>query len=142
MPGKKAKSNEPEESEEQRKERLRKLLISKRQEIIREAKNEIGKFIRGENRQLAETALDDGDWSVVDLAEDLNLQKLTVHKQTLNKIDEALRKLNEGTYGICEDCSSEISEERLKIIPFAIYCVDCMEKREELEKIEREERGI
>ncbi|VAX34340.1 hypothetical protein MNBD_NITROSPIRAE03-339 [hydrothermal vent metagenome] len=138
MPGKKAKSKEPEESEEQRKERLRKLLIGKRQEIIREAKNEIGKFIRGDNRQLAETALDDGDWSVVDLAEDLNLQKLTVHKQTLNKIDEALRKLNEGTYGICEDCGSEISEERLKIIPFAIYCVDCMEKREELEKIERE----
>ncbi|HDH02092.1 MAG TPA: transcriptional regulator, TraR/DksA family protein [Nitrospirae bacterium] len=142
MPRKKAKSKAPEESEEQRKERLRKLLISKRQEIIREAKNEIGKFIRGENRQLAETALDDGDWSVVDLAEDLNLQKLTVHKQTLNKIDEALRKLNEGTYGICEDCGSEISDERLKIIPFAIYCVDCMEKREELEKIEREERGI
>ncbi len=138
MPKKKAKSKEPEESEEQRKERLKKLLIGKRQEIIREAKNEIGKFIRGDNRQLAETALDDGDWSVVDLAEDLNLQKLTVHKQTLNKIDEALRKLNEGTYGICEDCDSEISEERLKIIPFAIYCVDCMEKREELEKIERE----
>ncbi len=138
MPRKKAKSKEPEESEEQRKERLKKLLIGKRQEIIREAKNEIGKFIRGDNRQLAETALDDGDWSVVDLAEDLNLQKLTVHKQTLNKIDEALRKLNEGTYGICEDCGSEISEERLKIIPFAIYCVDCMEKREELEKIERE----
>lgn len=138
MPRKKAKSKEPEESEEQRKERLRKLLIGKRQEIIREAKNEIGKFIRGDNRQLAETALDDGDWSVVDLAEDLNLQKLTVHKQTLNKIDEALRKLNEDTYGICEDCGSEISEERLKIIPFAIYCVDCMEKREELEKIERE----
>ncbi len=142
MPRKKAKNKEPEESEEQRKERLRKLLITKRQEIIREAKNEIGKFIRGENRQLAETALDDGDWSVVDLAEDLNLQKLTVHKQTLNKIDEALRKLNEGTYGICEDCGSEISEERLKIIPFAIYCVDCMEKREELEKIEREEGGV
>ncbi|NOZ24971.1 MAG: TraR/DksA family transcriptional regulator [Nitrospirae bacterium] len=140
MPRKKAKKAQ--ESEEQRRERLRKLLIAKRQEIIREAKSEIGKFIRGENKQLAETALDDGDWSVVDLAEDLNLRKLTVHKQTLNKIDEALRKLNEGTYGVCEDCGSEISEERLKIIPFAIYCVDCMGKREELEKIEREEEGI
>ncbi|HEB76478.1 MAG TPA: TraR/DksA family transcriptional regulator [Nitrospirae bacterium] len=140
MPKKKAEKAG--ENEQQRRERLRKLLIAKRQDIIKEAKNEIGKFIRGENKQLAETALDDGDWSVVDLAEDLNLRKLTVHKQTLNKIDEALRKLNEGTYGICEDCGSEISEERLKIIPFAIYCVDCMGKREEIEKLESEEEGI
>ena len=142
MPRKKAKSKEPEKSEAQRKERLRRLLIGKRQEINKKKKKEIGNFIRGDNRQIAETALDDGDWSVVDLAEDLNLQKLTVHKQTLNKIDEALRKLNEGSYGMCEDCGSEISEERLKIIPFAIYCVDCMEKREELEKIEREGGAI
>ncbi len=127
------------ESEEERKERLKKLLIAKRNEVLKEAKEEIGKFIRGENRELVETALDDGDWSVVDLAEDLNLRKLTAHKQTLDKIDEALRKLEEGTYGICEDCGSEIPEERLKVIPFAIYCVDCMERREQLEEMEKEE---
>ena len=139
MPGKKAKTKKPAETEEQRKERLRKLLIAKRNEVIKEAKREIGNFIRGDNKQLVETALDDGDWSVIDLSEDINLRKLTIHKQTLNKIDEALRKLKEGTYGICEDCGSEIGEERLKIIPFAIYCVDCMEKRERLEEIQRRE---
>ncbi len=142
MPKRKARSGKGKESEEERRERLRKLLVTKRQEILKEAKSEIGKFIRGENRQIVETALDDGDWSFVDLAEDLNLRKLTVHKQTLNKIDESLRKLREGTYGICEDCGSEISEERLKVIPFAIYCVDCMEKREEIEKIEKIEGGL
>ena len=56
----------------------------------------------------------------------------------LNKIDETLRKLAQGTYGICEDCGTEISEARLKIMPFAIYCVDCMETREKLEELERE----
>jgi DnaK suppressor protein len=127
------------DKEEERKERLRRVLIAKRNEVLAEAKEEIGKFIRGENRQLVETALDDGDWSVVDLNEDINLQKLTSHKQTLAKIDEALRKLEEGTYGICEDCGSEISEERLKVIPFAIYCVECMERREQLEELEKEE---
>jgi DnaK suppressor protein len=127
------------DKEEERKERLRRVLIAKRKEVLAEAKEEIGKFIRGENKQLVETALDDGDWSVVDLNEDINLQKLTSHKQTLAKIDEALRKLEEGTYGICEDCGSEISEERLKVIPFAIYCVECMERREQLEELEKEE---
>ncbi len=135
MPKKKNKSD----TEMDRKERLRKILLEKRQEVLDEAKREIGKFIRGENRQLVETALDDGDWSVVDLNEDLNLKKLTSHKETLNKIDEALRKLEDGTYGICEECGAEIPEERLKIIPFAIYCVDCMERIEQMEEMEKED---
>jgi DnaK suppressor protein len=126
------------ESPDERKARLRKILIAKRDEILKEAKEEIGKFIRGENKELVETALDDGDWSVADLAEDLNLRKLTAHKESLNRIDEALRKLEDGTYGICEDCGAEISEERLKLIPFAIYCVECLEHREKLEEMERE----
>ncbi len=127
------------ETDDQRKERLRRLLIDWRNQVIKEAKEDIGKFIRGENKQIVETALDDGDWSVVDLVEDLNLRKLSLHKQNLNKIDEALRKLEEGTYGICEDCGSEIGEERLKVIPYALYCVDCMERREQLEELERGE---
>ncbi|RME68252.1 MAG: TraR/DksA family transcriptional regulator [Nitrospirae bacterium] len=132
------KKNKPETAEE-RKERLRRLLLQKKQEVLEEAKVEIGKFIRGENKQEVETALDDGDWSVVDLNEDLNLKKLTSHKEMLNKIDEALRKLDEGTYGICEECGAEIPEERLKIIPFAIYCVDCMENIEKIQEMEKED---
>lgn len=120
-------------------EKLRKKLIEHRRSIISEAKGEIAKFIRGDERQLVDTALDDGDWSLVDVTEDINLSKLTSHKETLNKIDEALRKMNEGTYGICEDCGAEISEARLSVIPFAIHCVDCKEKRERMEEFEREE---
>ncbi len=138
MTKKRSKKKETQkESPEERKAQLRKLLITKREELLKEAKEEIGRFVRGENKELVETALDDGDWSVIDLAEDLNLQKLTIHKQNLNKIDEAIRKIDEGTYGICEDCGTEIDEERLKVIPFAIYCVDCMEQREKLEEMER-----
>ncbi|GBE02326.1 general stress protein 16O [bacterium BMS3Bbin06] len=138
MTKKKSKKKETQkESPEERKAQLRKLLITKREELLKEAKEEIGRLVRGENKELVETALDDGDWSVIDLAEDLNLRKLTIHKENLNKIDEALRKIDEGTYGICEDCGTEIDEERLKVIPFAIYCVDCMEQREKLEEMER-----
>lgn len=127
------------EFEDERRASLRKLLVTKREQIVSEAKAEISKYIKGETRQLVDTALDDGDWSVVDLSEDVSLRRLSTHRDNLLRIDEALRKFDEGTYGICEDCGEEISGERLKILPFAIYCTDCQERREQLEQIERSE---
>lgn len=133
------KQSEKSESEEERNAALRRLLINRREEIVKEAKTEISKYIKGEKRQLVETALDDGDWSVIDLSEDISLKQLSTHRENLLKIDEALRKLKEGTYGKCEDCGEEISEKRLKVIPFAIYCIDCKEKREQIEEMEKKE---
>ncbi len=78
---------------------LRRLLIEQRENILKEAQAEIAKYIKGENRQLVETALDDGDWSVIDLSEDISFRKLGTHRETLLKIDEALRKIDENTYG-------------------------------------------
>ena len=127
-------------SEEERRLGLRRSLIAKREQIVKEAKLEISKYIKGETRQLVDTALDDGDWSVVDLSEDISLRQLSTHKENLQRIDEALRKLDEGTYGICEDCGEPISDQRLKILPFAIYCTDCQERREQIEEMERRER--
>ncbi|HCC68769.1 MAG TPA: transcriptional regulator, TraR/DksA family protein, partial [Nitrospiraceae bacterium] len=77
--------------------------------------------------------------SIIDLSRDINLSRLSTQKEDLTKMDESLRKLAEGTYGVCEDCGKEISEERLKALPFAIYCRDCQEKKEKLEEVEKEE---
>lgn len=136
---KEGRLTQPEMTEEKRKELLRKFLIKKREEIVREAKTEIARYLKGETKQLVETALDDGDWSIIDLSEDINFKRLETHRENLTKIDEALRKLKEGTYGICEDCGEEIPKERLEVMPFAILCRDCQEKKEEMEKLEREE---
>ena len=122
----------------ERNERLRKLLLLKREEIIKESKTEIKKYVAGEKRQLVETVMDEGDLSVVDLAEDINLKQLSTHRETLQKIDIALRKFDEGTYGTCDECGDEISVERLMIMPFAIMCRDCQEEREIREKVERD----
>ena len=127
------------ESEEERNLRLKRLLVEKRKEVLKDIKNDTSRYIKGESKQLVDTALDDGDWSIVDLAEDINLQHLGSHREDLLKIDEAIRKLDEGTYGICEDCGDEISEQRLKILPYAIYCIDCKEKREKMEAMQRRE---
>lgn len=138
---KKIKSSPPPQpSKEEREVLLRRELVKLKDDILKEAHKEISKYIKGENRQLVETALDEGDWSVVDLSEDINLRQLSVHRDNLRKIDQALRKLQEGTYGICEECGDEISMERLRVMPFAIYCRDDQEKKEMMEALEKETR--
>ncbi len=128
-----------EKEENERKESLIRLLVKMREDIIKEAKREIKKFKDGEKKQIVETVMDDGDMSLVDLAEDISLKQLSAHRERLIKIDEAIRKINENTYGWCEDCGDEISVERLKIIPFATHCRDCQEKKEILDKIRQSE---
>lgn len=46
----------------------------------------------------------------------------------LLEIDDALTRLDEGKYGICLNCGEDIPVERLKAVPFAVYCVDCQSK--------------
>lgn len=49
-------------------------------------------------------------------------------KAELERIDAALRKLDEGTYGTCESCGNPIAPERLEAIPWAPLCIDCARK--------------
>ena len=122
--------------------RLRELknsLLKRRDAIVKEAKDEIAKYVSGENRQLVDTAVDEGDWAVVDISEDINLMRLDAHRKLMLDIDEALRKIQEGTYGICEDCGEEISEKRLGVMPTATLCISCKESREQLEAISRQD---
>jgi len=52
-------------------------------------------------------------------------------REQLLQIDEALRALDKGTYGICQNCGSPISRKRLEALPWATYCVPCQEKLEQ-----------
>ena len=104
---------------------LKTMLLARRNGILKEAKEEIAKYMSGDNRQLVDTAIDEGDWAVVDISEDLSLRRLDSHRQLLLDIDESLRKIQEGTYGLCEECGEEISEKRLNVIPTATLCIDC-----------------
>lgn len=48
----------------------------------------------------------------------------------LARIEDALRKIDEGTYGICDRCGRDISVQRLEVLPYATLCVDCQDKTE------------
>jgi DnaK suppressor protein len=60
-------------------------------------------------------------------------------KKKLSQLDEALERIDDGTYGLCEECDVKIPKPRLKVMPFAKYCVECQEKMEREEKYLREE---
>jgi len=136
------KRGKPQEKTGNSKDRLldlKKALISKKVNILKEVKEEISKYVSGENKQLVDTANDEGDWAQIDISEDLSLQRLSAHRKLMYNIDEAIRKIEEGTYGICEDCGEEISEKRLLVLPAATLCVDCQENKEQAEALGGEE---
>ncbi len=56
-------------------------------------------------------------------------------RKLIIKINEALERIEDGTFGICELCGEEISEERLKARPVTTLCIDCKTESEEKEKI-------
>ena len=58
--------------------------------------------------------------------------------ETLHKIEEALARLEQGNYGYCFECGDEISEKRLRALPFAVRCKDCEEAREIAQQRERQ----
>lgn len=55
-------------------------------------------------------------------------------RKLINKINEALERIEDGTYGICEGCGEDISIPRLKARPVTTLCIDCKSKQEEQEK--------
>jgi len=118
---------------------LHKMLMTKRQEIMDEIKGVLGQTLTEDKQRRLESAMDVGDQALADLERELGISLMEMRNRKRQLIDEALNRLNEGTYGICGDCGIEISEKRLAAVPFARYCVECQAKQELLEKIEKEE---
>jgi DnaK suppressor protein len=113
---------------------LKKMLEDRRRELMND--------VQGRMRDVRDTdkdrdVLDQGESSEVDIQEDIEFALIQMKSETLNKIDAALRRLDEGTYGGCFECGEEISGARLRALPFAVRCKDCEEARETAEQRER-----
>ena len=75
--------------------------------------------------------------SEADIQEDIEFALIQMKSETLNKINDALSRLEHGDYGYCFDCGEEIAEKRLRALPFAVRCKDCEEAREVAQQRER-----
>jgi len=56
-------------------------------------------------------------------------------RKLIGKIKEALERINDGSFGICDECGEDISEQRLKARPVTTLCIDCKKKQEKDEKV-------
>ncbi len=61
---------------------------------------------------------------------EIELTLLQAKTEMLARVDEALARLDAGTYGSCVECDAEISERRLRALPFAARCQSCEQRRE------------
>lgn len=122
-----------------RTEALRKMLLERRQEVMKEINGLIGHRMSDEIQRRVDSAPDVGDQALLDTERVRDISIMELRNKMRQQIDEALAKLEEGTYGRCADCGAEITEKRLRAVPFARRCVTCQAKQEMLEKIEMEE---
>lgn len=111
--------------------KLRKMLQERKRKILADLHNEVFEKLGNEYRGEFERAMDSGDVSFVDLLQSVGIKLVDIRQEELIKMDEAERKLKEGTYGICEECGKEISEERLRALPYAIRCIEDEERFEQ-----------
>ena len=131
-------NTESQEGKGARYDELKRMLEDRRREILNEVQSKI-KDVRSEGT-LNSTGgvLDAEETSVTDIQEDIELALIQMKAETLTRINEALERLDEGTYGRCNDCGDEISPQRLRALPFAVRCKDCEEARENAALRERQ----
>ena len=139
---KKSPAKTPERLTSSRSVALRKIMLEKRVQLMEEIQNQLGQSLTEEQQRRFESAMDSGDQALLDLEREMGISLQEKRNRERQMIDEALVSLEEGTYGICVECGTEISERRLAVMPFARLCIECQEKTELFEKIERGEQRV
>ena len=116
----------------ERKGELQRMLVEMQDEIIGKIEQEMGTKLDTDPRLTTLATMDIGDLSQLDFDENIDYALLQMHIERLRQIEDALDRLKDGSYGVCENCGEVIPTERLKILPFSTYCVRCQEQREQL----------
>lgn len=115
---------------EERQARLADVLLEEKKRLWTEVRRELFDEVGGELQGQYDLPQDSGERSLLDLLEDTGMAIADVRRQQLTRMDQALARLQEGSYGQCQDCGNEISLERLQAVPYATRCKDCQARHE------------
>ena len=113
---------------------MRKAFLKKARETLESMRAQMLKNVQQEIQEGRDQNKDEG-MDTYDLASDARDREIS-HILTdrdrgkLEAIDEALSRVDDGSYGLCEDCGAEIAEGRLQALPFTRLCVTCQSDRE------------
>ncbi len=124
---------------QKRHELLKKLLLKKRNEVVEGLEAQMGRKLTREAGQKIDSAMDSADQSAQDMDQGIDYSLLEMKYEQYKDIADAFRKLQNNTYGLCEECGEEIDIKRMEVNPLARYCIACKMKKEEIERIQKEE---
>ena len=113
---------------------FKKLILKRKEEVndeikhisddtLKKSQKDASGDISGYTYHMADVATDNYD-------REFSLGLASSDRQSLYELEDALKKIEDGTFGVCEDCKSLITRVRLKAVPQARLCVKCQEKRE------------
>jgi DnaK suppressor protein len=113
-------------------------------EMKKQLHREMQVRVKGETEGVKDEGRDTYDLASDERDREINFILNDREREKLHAIDEALERIKDKTYGICESCEGEIQLGRLKVLPFTRLCVRCQEENEKESKRQKtleEERG-
>ena len=115
-------------------EKIKQDLSEKKRMILAGANEAISSKLGAQNENLPEL----GDQAMGEIDSNFLLRLKDREKRLLTKIDQALERIEKGTFGICEECGQEIGLKRLEARPVTTMCIECKTDQEEREKLMKE----
>ena len=109
---------------------LRGMIEARRKTLLAEMREDAARARDQPYSEHAGSVSDSGDESVATLIADLEQADLTRDLDEFRALDAARNRLQDGSYGICADCGSDIGFQRLKAFPGAMRCIQCQERHE------------
>jgi DnaK suppressor protein len=92
-------------------------------DTLKQSQKDASGDISGYTYHMADVATDTYD-------REFSLGIASNERELIYELEDALKRIEEGTYGVCEDCKDLITKTRLKALPYARLCVKCQQKRE------------
>jgi len=114
---------------------LKTVLANRRRDLMTDVRTTIrDAMIDGANECVVR---DDVETSDASIQEEIGFALIGLKSETLRLIEIAIRRMDDGSYGQCLECGSQISEQRLRALPFAARCRDCEDIREKASRSQR-----
>jgi DnaK suppressor protein len=126
-------------SSEKRKDQLRRILLKKRNDVVQGIEEQLGRKLSLTPGQSVDSVMDSADLSSQDMDRGVDFSLMEMKYEQYKDIADAFRKLENDSFGLCEECGQEIDIKRLQVNPLARYCIECKTRMEQLQQVEREE---
>ena len=102
-----------------------------RERLLRQRRNLLDRARSSEGDMAAPSShADEAELAAADAALDTSCLIHRADSEAIEEIERALQKIDQGTYGVCEDCGRPITRHRLKAVPAALLCVQCKQQEE------------